>query len=243
LYRSPSEKLLTHALNYYRESQIKDPELRKIVKPNYTVGCKRIMITNDWYCSINRPNVQVIPKGIDYLEEDGVVTADGKSIPCDVIILGTGYETQRMDYNSGFDIQGRDGMKIVDFWRKEGAMKAYKGVTTPNMPNYFVTMGPNTNLGHNSVVYMIESQIEYTIACLKYMQVKGKKVVEIKQKPYEEYNNTIQHSLKNSVWNTGGCTSWYLDGAKHNTSLWGKGFTFLYRWMLERFDAENYILN
>jgi cation diffusion facilitator CzcD-associated flavoprotein CzcO len=229
-------------LTYYRKCQIKDPELLKAVTPNYTVGCKRVMISNDWYPAIARKNVRVVPRPVKTLCEDGLIADDGTHVPCDVVILGTGFETQRLDFHSGFDIEGKDGVKLFDFWQREGAMKAYKGITIPHLPNYFVTMGPNTNLSHNSVVYMIEHQIEYIIQAMKYAQVNNKKTIEVKRKPFDEFNEGQQESLKRSVWNNGGCTSWYLDGTKHNTSIWGLGFTFRYRNATKNFDPEAYTI-
>jgi cation diffusion facilitator CzcD-associated flavoprotein CzcO len=242
LYRLPTEKLLGSILKYYRDCQVTDPNLRKIIEPNYAPGCKRIMVSNDWYPAITRPNVRIIPQSAKCFDETGVIAADGTHVECDCVILGTGFETQKDELDSNFVIKGRNGITMDEFWKKEGGMKAYKGVTIPNFPNYFLFMGPNTNLGHNSVIFMIEQQIHYIIQALKTCVGLKRNVVEIKREPFDKYNEMIQKSLAKSVWNTGNCTSWYLSGKGFNSSIWGKGFTFLYKFDMKKFDRDNYTM-
>ncbi len=222
--------------------KVPNNSLRRIVTPSYALGCKRVLISDDWYPAICKQNATVIPCGVESFTQDGVIGTNGKHVPCDVIILGTGYEVQRLDCKSGMDIRGKDGLGLYDYWAKEGIMKAYKGMTVPNFPNMFFMLGPNTGLGHNSMIYMIESQLNYIVSGLKFMQRENKVMFDPKIGPYLRYNQDQQERLKKSVWNAGGCNNWYLDKNKHNSTIWGKGFTFLYRWEVLRFDDKAYVV-
>jgi cation diffusion facilitator CzcD-associated flavoprotein CzcO len=242
LYRLYIYQVFQFLAKAYIYIMVKDPKLRKIVMPNFDFGCKRILISSDWYHTITRPNVTVIPYSVESFTEDGVIASDGTRVKCDTIILGTGFEIQRLDLHSGMKIYGKDGIELQEFWQKEGAMKAYKGSTIPNFPNFFILLGPNTGLGHNSMIYMIESQLNYIISALRYLQRTNNKTFEVKLGPYIRFNREMQQKLQGSVWNSGGCSSWYLDKYRHNPTIWARGFTFLFYWALKCFDADSYIL-
>jgi cation diffusion facilitator CzcD-associated flavoprotein CzcO len=210
----------------------------------YLIFCTHksgILLSNDWYAAITKPNVTVIPCGVVELKENGVITEDGTEVECDTIILGTGFEVQRLDFKSGISVKGKDGLDLFEFWKKEGVMKAYKGSTVPNFPNFFFMLGPNTGLGHNSMILMIEGQVNYILSAIRHMQRSEKKMFEVKIGPYLKFNQEMQNKLKGSVWNAGGCNSWYLDKDKHNSTIWARGFTFLFQWALKRFDADAYL--
>ncbi|KVE32627.1 flavin-containing monooxygenase [Burkholderia sp. TSV86] len=216
--------------------QISEPELRAAVTPDYTIGCKRILLSNDYYPALTRKNVDVVTTGIERIEEDAVVTKDGKRHEVDCLIYGTGFQI-----NNPFPrgtIVGRDGVDVVDAWRD--GLHAYLGATVPGYPNWFILMGPNTGLGHNSMVYMIESQIEYVLGALKSMRTERVEAIDVRPIVEHDYNDRIQTKLKGAVWSTGGCNSWYLDPKTgRNTTLW-PDFTWRFRQETECFSMSAY---
>jgi cation diffusion facilitator CzcD-associated flavoprotein CzcO len=222
------------ALGHIRH-QINDPELRAKVTPDYMVGCKRILISNDYYPALDQPNVDVITRGIREVRARSIIGEDGVERPVDAIIFGTGFHaTEPMPRGVLF---GRGGQDIVESWR-EGP-EAYKGTTVSGFPNLFLIVGPNTGLGHNSMVYMIESQVNYVMDALRQMEQGKLRSVDVKPQVQSAFNRRIQNQLSQAVWSAGGCKSWYLHPSGKNTSLW-PGFTFSYRRQTRRFDLAAY---
>ncbi|MDR3417415.1 MAG: NAD(P)/FAD-dependent oxidoreductase [Nevskia sp.] len=214
---------------------IKAPELRARLTPKYTIGCKRVLISDDYYPALAQPNVEVIDSGIREVRAHGIVGTDGKERAVDAIIYGTGFHaTDPMPRGMLF---GRDGVDLVDAW-KDGP-EAYKGTTVAGFPNLFILMGPNTGLGHNSMVYMIESQVKYVLDALRQMDAQGLRSVDVKPEVQAGFNSTLQKQLGHTIWNTGGCNSWYLHPSGKNTTLW-PGFTFRFRRLVSRFDLASY---
>lgn len=213
---------------------IKDPALQAKLTPNYTPGCKRLLISNDYYPALARTNVSVITEGIREVTARGVVTQDGREHPADVIIYGTGFKVQ--DPIPKGAIFGRGGVDLVDLWR-EGP-EAFLGITVAGFPNFFVLMGPNTGLGHNSMVYMIESQAHYIIEALKVMKERRLRTIEVKPEAQAKFVSHVQQALTGTVWNSG-CKSWYLNERGRNTAAW-PGFTFAYRLKTRRFRLQPY---
>jgi cation diffusion facilitator CzcD-associated flavoprotein CzcO len=214
---------------------IKDPALRARLTPDYTVGCKRVLISDDYYPALAQPNVVVIGDGIREVRAHGIVGQDGVERPVDAIIYGTGFHaTDPMPKGVLF---GRGGRDIVEAW-KDGP-EAYKGTTVAGFPNLFLIVGPNTGLGHNSMVYMIESQVHYIMDALRRMDQGRLRSVEVKPQVQARFNARIQAQLSHAVWSAGGCNSWYLHPSGKNTSLW-PGFTFSFRHQLRRFDLADY---
>jgi cation diffusion facilitator CzcD-associated flavoprotein CzcO len=202
--------------------QIKDPELRRKVTPDYTIGCKRVLISNDYYPALSRPNVDVITTGIREVKARSVVTTDGREREVDAIIYGTGFKAQELiEPGVLFDRKGGD---ILDgAWNK--GYEAYLGTTVSSLPNFFMLMGPNTGLGHSSMVYMIESQINYSLQAIRAMREQNLRIIDPRRDLQTRFNAGIQRQLNHSVWSSG-CTSWYLDKNGKNTTLW-PGFTFV----------------
>ncbi|MBU9276109.1 flavin-containing monooxygenase [Burkholderia gladioli] len=216
--------------------QIADPALRATVTPNYTLGCKRVLISNDYYPALTRANVDVLTTGIARIEPDAVVTTDGRRHEVDCLIYGTGFQVAD-PFPRGV-IRGRGGVDIVDTWR-DGA-HAYLGTTLPGYPNFFMIVGPNTGLGHNSMVFMIESQIEYILGALDAMDQERADAIEVRPLVEAEYNTRLQQRLKRAIWSTGGCKSWYLDPRTgKNTTLW-PGFTWRFRQATAQFSIADY---
>jgi cation diffusion facilitator CzcD-associated flavoprotein CzcO len=216
--------------------QISDPELRARLTPNYRIGCKRVLIANDYYAALQRDNAEVVSEGIREIREHAVVTTDGQEHAVDAIVFATGF--QAAEHISPFEVIGRNGQDLNQQWR-EGA-EAYLGTAVAGFPNFFLVTGPNTGLGHNSMVFMIESQIQYVMDSLRTMRERGLRWVEVKRRVQAAYNKHLHERLGGTVWATGGCVSWYRTKTGKNTTLW-PGFTFEFRWRTRRFDAESYL--
>jgi cation diffusion facilitator CzcD-associated flavoprotein CzcO len=216
------EKLATHHLN----NQVKDPELRAKLKPNYIIGCKRVLFSNNYYPALTRDNVEVVASGVREVRANSVIDSDGHEHEVDVIICGTGFDVQ--DPLGPLHVYDRNGDEL----RKRGGLSAYLGITVSHLPNAFFLLGPNTALGHNSVVFMIEAQINYVVKCLDEMDKKGAKTIEVTADAANNFNDDIQQQLQKMVWSKGGCKSWYLNEKGENNTLW-PGFTWKY-WLKTR---------
>jgi hypothetical protein len=202
--------------------------------PDYPLGCKRILISNEWYPAVTRPNVEVISAGLSEIQGNQVVGADGTEREVDAIIFGTGFATN--DFLAPMQITGLEGMNLRETWR-DGA-EAYLGITVSGFPNLFILYGPNTNLGHNSIIYMIESQTDYALAAVRHVGVFGGAWVNVRRDVQEQYNEELQQRLGDTVWEAG-CDSWYRTASGKNTNNW-PGYTFEYRRRTRFFDAGNY---
>ncbi|GAA4061894.1 flavin-containing monooxygenase [Nonomuraea soli] len=205
------------------EQQVPDPELRAKLTPDYTIGCKRILLSSDYYPALTRPNVTLDTSAITAITPTGVVTASGEEIEVDVIVYGTGFKV--VDALNDQRIIGRDGLKIQDAWRD--GIETYYGITTSGFPNLFFLLGPNTGLGHNSVVFMIESQVRYVMECLRLLSRTKARAIDVLPSHQRAFNRRLQERLDRLVWAEGGCRSWYLDEHGVNRTLW-PGFTFEY---------------
>ncbi len=217
--------------------QVPDPVLREKLTPTYRMGCKRILLSNDYYPTLMRPNVSVETTSIAGMSTRGVVLADGRTIDLDAIILSTGFNAA--DAVAPFDVRGRDGLHLNEAW-KDGA-EAYLGTAVAGFPNMFQIVGPNTGLGHNSMVHMIESQIAYIAQALDTVFAKNLSRLEVRPERQKSYNDEIHPRLDRAVWGTGGCVSWYRAKNGKNTTLW-PGFASEFRLRLRRFDSENYVM-
>ena len=228
--------LAAHArAHLYR--QVPDPELRARLLPDYRIGCKRILLSNDYYPALTRPNVHVVDTPIERVEPDAVATTDGARHPVDTIVFGTGFEATRPPIAD--QITGRDGLRLADAWAD--GMSAYRGTTVAGFPNLFLLIGPNTGLGHNSMIYIIESQLNYLMTALSKMDEYGIDAVEVDPGAQQAYNEALQRRLGPTVWLTGGCASWYLDANGRNTTLW-PSFTWRFRRLTRTFDPRGYHL-
>jgi cation diffusion facilitator CzcD-associated flavoprotein CzcO len=218
------------------DEQIADSDLRARLTPEYALGCKRILLSNDYYPTLAQPNVDLVTDPIREVTADAVVTADGTEHPVDTIILGTGFAATEPPMAR--HVVGADGRSLAEHWA--GSPSAYLGTTLPGFPNLFVMVGPNTGLGHSSMVFMMECQANYIVDALKTMAARAIDVISVDPEAVEAFNVEIQAKLARSVWNSG-CSSWYLDSTGRNTTLW-PDFTWRYRRRTRRFDAEHYSL-
>jgi cation diffusion facilitator CzcD-associated flavoprotein CzcO len=228
----PYELMAQHNIN----KGLTKPELRKAVQPTFEIGCKRVLISNDWYPTLSRDNVDLVTDPISRITKDGIQTADGTVRKVDAIAVCTGFHTT--DHPIADLIHGRKGTKLADHWRWHGA-SAYKGTTVPGFPNMFQMTGPNTILGHSSMIEIIEAQIGYIISALDYIDALDLLAVEPKENITIAYNHELRQTLRKSIWNTGGCSSWYLDEAGRNTIIWPKT-TIAFGKQMARFDANSY---
>jgi cation diffusion facilitator CzcD-associated flavoprotein CzcO len=223
------------ALKNIREG-ISDPVLREKVTPTYEIGCKRILISNSYYPALAAENCDVVTDRISRVTEDGIVTADGTHRPVDVLIVATGFYTT--DLPIAHHVHGRGGRLLADRFAETGTA-AYKGTTVPGFPNFFFIVGPNTGLGHSSMVFMIESQVAYIRDAVRTMRLNDYATVEPTEAAFAAWNADLQARMISTVWNSGGCSSWYLDEHGRNTTLWPRT-TFAFRRLLRSFDVRAY---
>ena len=218
---------------------VKDPGLRARLTPTFEIGCKRILISNSYYPAVASPNVELITDPIARVTADGVVTADGAEHPVDVLVIATGFHTTELPIAER--IHGRNGATLTATWR-DGGMAAYKGTTVHGFPNLFMIVGPNTGLGHSSMVFIIESQVEYIRDAVRTMGLHRYASIEPLAEAQQEWNDKLQRRMSRTVWNTGGCSSWYLDAHGRNTVLWPRT-TVAFRQALSEFDVAAYDVN
>ena len=216
---------------------VKDPELRSKLTPTYSAGCKRLLLSDRYYPALTQPNVTVETSSIAEIRERSIVTVDGTEHEVDTIIFGTGFHVT--DNPIAERIRGRDGLTLAKLYADDGA-RAYLGTTTPGFPNFFQMTGPNTGIGHTSLVVMIEAQLTYVLDALAKMERTGVAAIEVDRGVFERYNERLQSRMGRTVWNAGGCASWYLDSHGRNTTLW-PDFTWRFRRATRRFDTENYM--
>jgi cation diffusion facilitator CzcD-associated flavoprotein CzcO len=216
---------------------VHDSELRRKLTPDYAIGCKRILPSNRWYPAITKPNVDLVTDGIDHVRPDGIVDRAGELHQVDTIIFATGFHVT--DIRIAHRITGTDGATLDEHWA--GSPRAYRGTAVASFPNLFFLVGPNTGLGHNSIVFMIEAQVQYVLDALRHMEGRNAARVEVKPAAQSAYNEHIQRKLAGTVWNTGGCSSWYLDRNGRNATIW-PDFTFRFWGRMRRFDPQAYEL-
>lgn len=224
------------ALRHLRQS-IPDPALRKKLTPDWTMGCKRILLSNDYLPALAQPNVQVVTDAVTEVRAHSVVTADGTERPVDAIIFGTGF--QPTDPPLARHTRGRDGRTLAQVWG--GSPRAHVGTTVAGFPNLFMLMGPNTGLGHTSVVYMIEAQIEHLLGALRHMRAHGIAAMEPRPDAQDAFVDAIDRRMTGTVWTSGGCRSWYLDATGRNSTLW-PDFTWRFRRRVARFEPAEYAM-
>jgi cation diffusion facilitator CzcD-associated flavoprotein CzcO len=196
---------------------ISDPKLRAKLTPDYSPGCKRILISDNFYPAVADPKTEVITDGIARVGAHSIITVDGVERQVDAIVLATGFHV--IDWYTFFEIKGAHGEDLVDRWNREG-VAAHRGIMAADLPNMFFLLGPNTGLGHNSVVFMIESQIRYVAAAIAAVDRAAAEALAPTRTAQDTFNDELQHDLAGTVWNTGGCRSWYLDEHGVNRSLW-----------------------
>ena len=216
---------------------VKDPVLRAKLTPSYAIGCKRVLLTNDYLPAIVQPNVEVITDAIAEVREHSIVGADGIERPVDAIIFGTGFRPTAPPLAD--HVRGRMGETLTEAWR--GSPRALAGVSVAGFPNLFLLLGPNSGLGHNSVVYMIEAQIAHIMDALAQLGRSGATVIEARPESQAAFVGDVDRRMRGTVWVAGQCRSWYLDATGRNSTLW-PDFTWKYRRRVARVNPKDYLL-
>lgn len=221
--------------NIARRQALRDPALRAKATPDYEIGCKRVLFTSDWYSTLVRDNVELVNGRIERVTASGVVGSDGVERPADVIIWGTGFQSH--DFVAPMDIHGLDGRELNAVWAERP--EAYLGTTVSGFPNMFVLYGPNTNHGAGSVPYTLECQYNYVVDAARRMRERGFRWIELKPEAQERWRREMEERSAKTVWNAGGCASWYLNAAGVNTNNW-PGPWLEYRRRTKRIDPADY---
>ncbi|WP_338699303.1 NAD(P)/FAD-dependent oxidoreductase [Streptomyces sp. Q6] len=220
--------------NMYRA--IKDPATRAALTPDYRIGCKRILLSNTYYPALAQPNVALVASGLKEVRGNTLVASDGTEAEVDAIIFGTGFHVTDMPIADR--VVGADGQTLMQSW-KDG-MKALRGATASGFPNFMTVIGPNTGLGNSSMILMIEAQLNYLADYMRQLDVLGGRVaLDPRETAVTGWNNRVQDRMKRTVWNTGGCTSWYLDANGVNTTVW-PGTTTEFRQATRHVDVGEY---
>ena len=217
--------------------QVADPIVREQLTPNYRLGCKRILGSNDWYPAICSGNVEIVSDGIREITEDGIVDRRGVEHRVDTIIFGTGFQVT--DPPISHRVTGREGETLAERWA--GSPKAHLGMAVAGFPNFFMLLGPNTGLGHNSVLLMIEAQVNYLMQALRHRRAQGAATLEPTPKAQTRFIADIDRGTEGSVWTAGGCVSWYLDSTGRNSTLW-PGSVRAYQRRLAHFEPGDYLV-
>ncbi|MEU0411213.1 NAD(P)/FAD-dependent oxidoreductase [Streptomyces griseorubiginosus] len=215
---------------------IKDPVLRAKLTPDYRIGCKRILLSSSYYPALAQPNVDVVASGLSRIEGSRLVAADGTEAPVDAIVFGTGFHVTDMPIADR--VVGADGRTLAEAWK--GGMEALRGASAAGFPNWLSIIGPNTGLGNSSMILMIESQLNYLADFVRQLDVLGGRVaLDARPDAVQAWNHRVQERMKRTVWNTGGCTSWYLDANGRNSTIW-PGTTTEFRRATRRVDLAEY---
>lgn len=217
------------------EEQVPDPALRAKLTPDYPVGCKRILGSDEYFPALQKANVNLVTDPIDHVNSTGIMDASGAHHQVDTIVYATGFKP--FSLLEGMEITGPSGQKMSDYFA-HGGVRAHNTVSVPGFPNFALLTGPNSGLGHNSIILMIEAQVGYIVGCLKAMQRKNAKSIDVKTDLSEQYDVQIQRDLQGSVW-LSGCKSWYVGADGRNYTLWPWS-TLKYRRMMHRVDPNDF---
>lgn len=221
-------------------NQIPDARLRAKLTPDYTIGCKRIILSNTLYPALGAANTTLHDKhdGIDHLDQTGIVTASGEHLDLDLVIWSTGYDAT--DGVISYPVVGRDGTKLDAFW--DEFPRAYLGTAMPGFPNLFIVTGPNTGIGHTSAIFVIEAQLEYIVRAIDAVRTAGATSIEVTPEAEDTYTAMIHREMDRTVWKNGGCSSWYQSKSGHVIAMF-PGFSFTFRRLAKRFRAADHVLS
>lgn len=217
--------------------QVRNPELRRQLTPHFEFGCKRMLISNTWYPAITQPNVELVTDGITEIRPGGVVTADGTFREVDAIVYGTGFHVT--DAPLAGLIEGRGGQTLADHWQR--SPKAYLGTVVDDFPNLFTLVGPNSGVGHTSIVLIIEWQVKYVMQAIALARRDQLSSLNLRKDVLDRWVEEIDRLSEGTVWTSGGCSSYYIDVTGRNSSTWPT-YTWKLRDRLARFDAASYEL-
>ena len=202
-------RLLTYRARSHLEAQVPDAARRAQLRPGYPMGCKRILVTSDFYPALAQPNVELVPQAIKGFTADGVVSAEGAVRRVDAIVCATGFNT--LEPLAELPIRGANGRSLAAAWGD--GPEAYRGVLVAGFPNLFLLLGPNTGSGHTSVLIPIEAQARYTLACIRELSRRGAASLDVRREVMAQHNAALQRRLARTVWASPACTSWYKNAA------------------------------
>lgn len=219
------------------KQQIQDPKLRAAVTPDYTIGCKRIIISNTLYPAMCQDHVTLHSQdsSIASIDAKGINTTQAQHIDLDLIIYSTGYDAT--DGPISYPIIGKNKQALAEKW--SDFPRAYLGTTVPDFPNFFMVIGPNTGIGHTSAIFIIESQMNYIMKAIEATLKQGSKAIEVTEKAEDKYTTMIHKEMKKTVWQTGGCNSWYKNKSGHIVAMY-PGFSFVYYLKANYFKAKDH---
>ncbi|MBI5615925.1 MAG: NAD(P)/FAD-dependent oxidoreductase [Gammaproteobacteria bacterium] len=227
-------RFLERLAHWYRRRLVKDPALRAALTPGYRLGCKRILIADDYYQAYARPNVELVTAGIAELTAQSIVDEHGVNRPIDALVFATGFAAT--DFLTPLKIYGRGGRELGQTWKRD--VETFLGITCAGFPNFFMLVGPNTGLGHNSIVFMIEAQVRHVLACLDQLESRRARTVEVRANVQHAYSAEIQERMAKTAWSSG-CKSWYLSADGRNHTLY-PGFTVDYWFRTRGCRARDY---
>lgn len=233
------KKIAQREAIHHINKQIKDPELRKKVTPDFTIGCKRIILSNTLYPAYCQDNVTLHDKsdGIAEINENGILTTNGEQVDLDCIVYSTGYDAT--DGVISYPVVGKRGHKLADFWSEYP--RAYLGTSIPDFPNLFIVTGPNTGIGHTSAIFVIEAQMHYIMRAINEVESKGAAAIEVKPQAEDRYTQFVHAEMEKTVWKKGGCSSWYKSKSGHVVAMF-PGFSFTYLKMAKAYKPMDHVL-
>ncbi|WP_222833211.1 flavin-containing monooxygenase [Pseudomonas sp. SC3(2021)] len=239
-YSRPAIRMVQRQALRLLERQVRDPALRKKLTPDFTIGCKRVLLSNTYYPALTRPNVTLHTReqGITSLDERGINTQDGQHIEVDLIIWSTGYDAT--DGVISYPVSGKNAVQLRDVWAQYP--RAYLGTSLPDFPNLFIVTGPNTGIGHTSALFIIESQMNYILDCIRTVQAKGLRSIEVRPEAERTYTEMIHREMERTVWKSGGCHSWYQSKSGHVIAMF-PGFSFSYHRLTRALKPADHILS
>jgi cation diffusion facilitator CzcD-associated flavoprotein CzcO len=239
-YSKPAIHLVQRQALRFLKRQVPDPELRRKLTPDFTIGCKRVLVSSTLYPVLGRPNVTLHTReqGIASLDETGINTLDGQHIDVDLIVWSTGYDAT--DGVISYPVTGKNGKRLKDVWAQYP--RAYLGTSLPDFPNLFIVTGPNTGIGHTSALFIIESQMNYILGCIRTLKEQGLRSIEVRPEAERTYTEMIHREMERTVWKSGGCHSWYQSKSGHVIAMF-PGFSFSYHRLTKALKPADHILS
>lgn len=232
---TPASRIFERFSLSHLKSQVRDPDLRAKLTPDFHIGCKRVLISNEYYPALSQPNVELVTDAVSKITGRGVVTRDGRKHDVDAIVMATGFKLDIA--NAPFEIRGLDGSTLGDRWQAPGS-KAYMGMAVTGFPNWFVMLGPNTGPGHTSVLVYTEAQAGYILQAIQTLLDRNLRYLNVRKNVQDAWHEKLQKRMQYTSW-TSGCRSWYLDAHGENHTLF-PGLASEYVFAARRFKPEKY---
>lgn len=218
LQGSKRNKTMREECLLHMEEEISDPGMRAALTPGFAPGCKRILVSDDFYPALTRDNVNLVTRPIQRIVPEGVETSDGVVHPADIMVLATGFNAT--DLMSMMDVQGLGGVTLKEAWQ-DGA-EAHRTIAVPGFPNLFMLLGPNSGLGHNSIIFMVEQQVDYLVQCIQAVRQSGARYLHPRAAVSRAFNDELQRDMARTIWKSG-CNSWYQNDDGRVVALWPHG--------------------